>query len=397
VIDDAAHLREQKQSQPAQEELTRAAEADQSRLEEQPPGKVEAAVDSAPEQPRLKTTDPRKTTRLDKPVSTLVNPSLSSAMLDVEESRLGIGQSTIGIDPFSETGARSFSNIDARPRRKRNRGLMVVFACLAVLLIGVGFGGYYLLRSRLFRPAKTIPSEPVNEAPIKSNLIQIPGGTFQMGRNNSAPAEGPAHSVTVQPFFMDKTEVTNADYQQFVRDTNYAPPAHWGGVKPPEGSQLLPVSNVSYKDAMAFAAWRSQKDGVTYRLPTEEEWEYAARNGQKENLYPWGDQWLDGQANTEEAGIKAAQAVGTYPGGSNSWGVEDLIGNVWEWTSSKYSLYKGSAHQPNPDYQDQIVIRGGGYASSRTGTLQVSGTMREWVKPDYLNPLLGFRLVRSAQ
>jgi formylglycine-generating enzyme required for sulfatase activity len=72
------------------------------------------------------------------------------------------------------------------------------------------------------------------------------------------------------------------------------------------------------------------------------------------------------------------------------------MGNVWEWTSSKYSLYKGSPHQPNPEYKDQMVIRGGGYASSRTGTLRVSGTMREWVKPDYMNPLLGFRLVRSA-
>lgn len=391
VVEDAKLSREQEQAKVAQEKLTREAETNRRRAEEQRQRKVEAAPDHGLEK-SLETTDRKQAKVLDNQVPP-VSPGVSqrSALLDSEETkaRTGIGLATAGIDPFSQTRAQSFSQIEASSRQTRKTALILGLALSSVLLMGVSFGGLYFLRSKLLQTTS-------KEAPIKPNLIEIPGGTFQMGRNNSAPAERPAHSVTVPSFFMDKTEVTNSEYQQFVRDTNHAPPAHWGGVNPPEGSQLLPVSNVAYEDAIAFAAWRSQRDGLTYRLPTEEEWEYAARNGEKGDMYPWGNVWTAGLANTEESGVSAAQAVGTYPGGSNTWGVQDLIGNVWEWTCSKYSLYAGNPNQPNPEYKDQRVIRGGGYASSRTGTLQVSGTMREWVTPDYLNPLLGFRLVRSA-
>jgi formylglycine-generating enzyme required for sulfatase activity len=95
------------------------------------------------------------------------------------------------------------------------------------------------------------------------------------------------------------------------------------------------VTNVSYDDAVAFAEWRSKRDGVTYRLPTEEEWEYAARNGDKDNLYPWGNTWQDGTRGDAETGVGKEQPVGTYQQGANRWGVQDLMGNVWEWTSQK--------------------------------------------------------------
>src|SRR2546421_628474 len=156
-----------------------------------------------------------------------------------------------------------------------------------------------------------------------------------MGCNDSVPTEGPAHQTAVNTFAMDKTEVTNAEYAQFVKQTGHVAPEQWGSVKPPAGDEHLPVSNVSYEDAVAFAAWRSKRDGVTYRLPTEEEWEYAARNGDKDNLYPWGNTWQSGHAATAESGVGTAQAVGTYAQGMNRWGGLDLVGNVWEWTSSK--------------------------------------------------------------
>ena len=105
--------------------------------------------------------------------------------------------------------------------------------------------------------------------------------------------------------------------------------------KPPVGQELLPVSNIAYEDVLAFADWRSKRDSVTYRLPTEEEWEYAARNGEKDNLYPWGNTWEAGRAAIQEAGVGAPQAVGTYPQGMNTWGVLDLVGNVWEWNVVK--------------------------------------------------------------
>ena len=156
------------------------------------------------------------------------------------------------------------------------------------------------------------------------------------------------------------------------------------------------MSNVSSEDAAAFAAWRSKRDGATYRLPTEEEWEYAARNGDKDNLYPWGNVWQPGRAAGQESGVGAAQRVGTYNQGVNIWGVQDLLGNVWEWTSSKASLYKGNAVQLPPEHKDWIIIRGGCYATPAKGDVPLSGTLRNWVAPNYKNQVLGFRLVKSA-
>ena len=135
---------------------------------------------------------------------------------------------------------------------------------------------------------------------------------------------------------------------------------------------------------------------MKYLLPTEEQWEYAARNGDKDNLYPWGNTWLGGRAATQEAGVGTPQPVGTYPQGIDAWGVQDLVGNVWEWTSSKASLYQGNQAQLPVQHKDWIVIRGGCYASPTKGDLPVSGTLRNWVAPNYKNPVLGFRLVRSG-
>jgi formylglycine-generating enzyme required for sulfatase activity len=269
-----------------------------------------------------------------------------------------------------------------------------------VLLAGGGVGGYFIYKSRstvIAGPVKptTDPADP----PIKANLVAITGGKFQMGRSDGPVSEVPAHAVTVGNFEMDKTEVTNAEYGQFVKQTNHAPPEHWGSIKPPVGQELLPISNISYDDAVAFAEWRSKRDGVSYRLPTEEEWEYAARNGDKDNLYPWGNTWDAGRAAIQESGVGAPQAVGTYPQGMNTWGVLDLVGNVWEWTSSKASLYGGDPDKRLAQQKDWIVIRGGCYASSIKGSFPpgpVSSTIRTWVAPNFKNPFLGFRLVKPS-
>ncbi len=293
------------------------------------------------------------------------------------------------------TSSQPFPRMDVdMPPQKKSAAMPIMIVALLVLLIGGGAGGFFFYKSRHVAqpgPPKTPPPEEVT---IKPDLLEIEGGTFQMGRNDSLPTEGPAHSVTVNNFAMDKTEVTNAEYALFVKQTNHAPPEQWGSVKPPVGQELLPVSNVSYEDAVAFAAWRSKRDGVTYRLPTEEEWEYAARNGDKDNLYPWGNTWASGRAATVEAGVGREQPVGTYPQGANRWGVQDLIGNVWEWTSSKASVYKGNSLQLPAQYQDWIVARGGCYSSSQS---KVSGTMRDWFAPNYKNQVLGFRLVKASQ
>jgi serine/threonine-protein kinase len=229
---------------------------------------------------------------------------------------------------------------------------------------------------------------------VKPDLVRIDGSEFQMGRNGGAPQERPAHTVQVQTFFMDKTEVTNTEYAAFVRETNHAAPSYWSGNKPPLGQEQWPVVNVSQDDAIQFAAWRSKRDGAAYRLPTEEEWEFAARNGSQDDLYPWGNDWQLSNAVVKEA---TPSPVGSRSGGVNKWGIVDLIGNVWEWTSSKVSAYPGNRAVIPTETRDLVTIRGACYVSDPANVDKpISAAMREFIPANTKNPLLGFRLVKSG-
>ncbi|HKP46894.1 MAG TPA: SUMF1/EgtB/PvdO family nonheme iron enzyme [Pyrinomonadaceae bacterium] len=283
---------------------------------------------------------------------------------------------------------------------KKGSPMLMIGGIVLVLLLAGGAAAYFLTRSKPTTPGG-LPTGPTNPngpsgptQTAKADLVEIPGGTFQMGRNDGPPQERPEHSVTVQKFYMDRTEVTNGEYADFVRDMNYEAPSHWVRGQPLAGQEKWPVVNVSSQDAQAFAAWRSKRDGVTYRLPTEEEWEFAARNGGETKSYPWGDTWMDNRAVIKEA---APQPVGSYPDGKDKWGVVDLIGNAWEWTSSKASLYSGVAEIPAAT-REWVVARGGSYASDpKDRQIPVSATYRDWFQPNLRHPNFGFRLVRPAE
>jgi serine/threonine-protein kinase len=285
------------------------------------------------------------------------------------------------------------SAADLAPTKKGLPVLLIAAGLIILVLGGVGIGGYVISRLKPKpQPGDPTPT-PTVPTRVKADPITITGGTYQMGRNNGPAPERPAHTVTVQPFVMDRTEVTNAEYADFVRDTNHAAPNHWAGTKPPFGQELWPVVNISLDDANAFAEWRSKRDGVTYRLPTEEEWEYAARNGDQADLYPWGKEWQEKGAVLKEA---TPAAVGSRPDGKNKWGVVDLIGNVWEWTSSRVSVYPGNPVKIPNSTQDWVAIRGGCYVTDPAKLdTPVSSCMREFVPPSTKTTLLGFRLVRS--
>lgn len=285
------------------------------------------------------------------------------------------------------------------PQAKGNSMLLIGGVVLVVLLVAGGGGAaYFLTRPKPTPPVvgqTTPPTHPTNNltGSTKADQVEIPGGTFQMGRNDGPPQERPEHSVTVPKFFMDRTEVTNAEYAGFVRDMSYEVPSHWVRGQPLPGQEQWPVVNVSPKDAEAFAAWRSKRDGVTYRLPTEEEWEFAARSGGEYKTYPWGDAWQDNRAVVKEA---TPQPVGTYADGKDRWGVVDLIGNAWEWTSSKASIYNDGAEIPSAS-KEWVVARGGSYASDpKDRQIPVSATYRDWFPPTTRHQNFGFRLVRSA-
>ena len=320
-----------------------------------------------------------------------------------------VGQNSLpGVDqqqgawqqPF-QTSSPSFT---AGEQKKSSLPMMLIAAVIAVVLIGGGIGAFFMFRGGPTTTQEvkkeggdtTKPEDKNPPAQIKPELIAIPGGTFQMGRNGGLPAEAPPHSVTVASFSMDKTEVTNAEYQQFVAETGYSAPSHWSGNKPLAGQEQWPVTNVSVADANAFAAWRSKRDGVTYRLPTEEEWEYAARGGDQDTLYPWGNSWVSKRAAMKDSGDVTLRPVGSYPDGKNRWGVMDLIGNVWEWTSTKANYYAGATLQVLPEHKEWVVIRGGSLVSEPRGDKAITAAYRDWIAPTTKNEYLGFRLVRGG-
>ena len=284
--------------------------------------------------------------------------------------------------------------VDITPKRKGPPAVLLIGAALMVFILGgAGIAAFLMLRPGV-KPEDPKPTPtPVVPLKTKADLVAIDGGTFFMGRKTGPPQETPEHAVTVQQFQMDRTEVSNSEYADFVRETNHAAPNHWIGNKPPFGQEQWPVVNVTFADAIAFAEWRSKRDNVTYRLPREEEWEYAARNGERGDLYPWGPVWQDKAAVLKDA---TPSAVGSHPAGKNRWGVFDLIGNVWEWTGSRASVYPGNSAKVPTSMQEWVTIRGGCYVSDPANAeAPVSACLREFVPPSTKTTLLGFRLVRS--
>src|SRR6185436_2118353 len=204
--------------------------------------------------------------------STMSPKAGAAGAVDVEATHVQQPGAITAGSSLAGTAAQPFPRMDVSlVPKKRSAAMPIALVALLVLLVGGGVGGFFIYKSKSVTPAgPTKPPVDPADAPIKPNLLAISGGKFQMGRSDGPPSEVPAHAITVGNFEMDKTEVTNAEYGQFVKQSNHAPPEQWGSIKPPVGQELLPVSNVSYEDALAFAQWRSKRDGVTYRLPTEE-------------------------------------------------------------------------------------------------------------------------------
>jgi formylglycine-generating enzyme required for sulfatase activity/serine/threonine protein kinase len=375
-------IRKEEEERSAKEKADR--EEQERRHQEQLERVARQATDLEERLARLATSVP--------PQATVLDPDATKLSQKIRTET--VGNNSLSSDTLVE---RRQAFVEVAPKPKVNPMLFVAAAVVAVLLVGGAIGGYMLLKPDPSPPitnnrGPTTPDSPKS----KADLVEIPGGTFEMGRNDGTPQERPQHPVTVQTFWMDRAEVTNEEYLEFVRDKNYEAPSHWLRGKPLPLQEKWPVVNVSPRDAEAFAVWRSSRDGVPYRLPTEEEWEYAARSGGIYKLYPWGDRWEE-----QRAVVRAADAkqVGSFPEGANRWGVVDLIGNVWEWTSSKASLYQGnSAGEITSDYKEWVVARGGAYSSDPDNPqIPVSATYRDWYRPTLKHSTLGFRLVRSAQ
>jgi serine/threonine protein kinase len=296
---------------------------------------------------------------------------------------------------------------DAEPRdlSKTNHRGWLVAAGSVLTLVTISFAAF-LSQQTTPSPSRTIAVSPTppspsrtlavfptptpSSLPLKPELITIPGGTFNMGRDEGRDNEKPMHSVDVKSFKMDKTEVTNAEYFAFINDTGYRPvPYDWVNNKPLSGTDRMPVRCVNMDDITAFVSWRSRRDRTTYRLPTEAEWEYAARNGAKNNLYPWGD-YFDPRCPILDKESTGPTQVG---GCTNQWGVVDLIGNVYEWTGSKASLYPGSKFEMRPTEKPRYMIRGGSALTKSDGEFGITSAFRDDIDGSQRDKELGFRLV----
>jgi len=217
-------------------------------------------------------------------------------------------------------------------------------------------------------------------------MVRVAGGTLKMGTNDSsAKAEWrPVHDVIVNDFFLDANEVTNEEYDRFVKETGHPAPPNWTGGEFEPGDTKLPVSYVTWDDAKAYAEWARK------RLPTEAEWEYAAR-GPEHRVYPWGDEWSLACSNSKEDGRNRPRAVGSYPNGRSWSGVNDMAGNVAEWVEDDFKPYPNSSA---PTQSKRLkVFRGGAYNLTKDELM----TFVRWAdEPNKKYVWVGFRCAKDA-
>jgi formylglycine-generating enzyme required for sulfatase activity len=228
-------------------------------------------------------------------------------------------------------------------------------------------------------------------AALTAHMVAVPGGTFILGDNTRHADEGPMQEWSVDAFYIDRTEVTNGDYHRYTVATGAPAPVHWQGPQPPPALKDHPVTYVSWYDARDYCAWRGK------RLPTEFEWEKAARgtDGQK---YPWGDIFDPSVANTPQSHIGHTTPVGSFPAGRSPYGAMDMAGNVWEWTDSWYQPYPGNTRS-NPNYGELYrIVRGGSWFDCEFYRCGISAPTfnRGFFIANTKNDTFGFRCALSA-
>ena len=254
----------------------------------------------------------------------------------------------------------------ARDEPRSRKWLVVSGVTLLLLVTIVGFGAFY--RGATSFAVKTDSTKTgasaSTAASIPEGMVLVAGGSFRMGRDDGDVYERPEHLVTVKPFYLDTYEVTCEQYAKYVKATGAPPPPTWPDGTFAASGARLPVTGVSWIEANAYARWAGK------RLPTEEEWELAAR-GTDARRYPWGDEWRPDAANAGDRSAGRIVEVGSYPAGRSPSGAFDMIGNAWEWTASDFKPYPGADVKPNATSKEEKVIRGG-YWGSRPGFATVT-------------------------
>ena len=281
-------------------------------------------------------------------------------------------------------------------RLSLGKGILVVCAVLGLLVVPRAWRQYDLAGTAAAGTSNAPSSGVMDEAEV----VLIPAGEFTMGHDKSGYDTLPVRRINLPAFYIDKYEVTNKRYKRFIDATNYKIP--WSHepdaatVKPylwvwqkrtyPEGKGDDPVVLVSWEDAKAFCAWAGK------RIPTEAEWEKAAR-GAKGKPYPWGNDWGDSKTNTSESGRKQTAPVGTFKEDVSEYGVYDLAGNVSEWVEDYFAPYPGNPLTRYEERNKYRVLRGGSWDYAHS---IANGYHRQYALPHSQMTSFGFRCVKAA-
>ena len=246
--------------------------------------------------------------------------------------------------------------------------------------------GFRLVRD-LPAPAPE-PREPSDAAALEVEMVELRGGNFLMGSESGSADERPVHRVAIKPFAIGKYEVLGFQYRAFETATGRSGAEYWG--------DNAAVGNVSWYDAQAYIDWLNNRTGLNYRLPTEAEWEYAARAGSM-TKYHFGDDehLLFRYANYDDSHNGPIKAGSFRP---NAWGIYDMLGNVWEWVEDCWhedysgAPSDGRAWVSGCDETDSAVVRGGSWGNSAGGLRSAN---RTWNYRNIRPNGNGFRLVQD--
>ncbi|MBI3961514.1 MAG: formylglycine-generating enzyme family protein [Deinococcus sp.] len=285
--------------------------------------------------------------------------------VDLSGDRFRYEWSGITIPAGAEAALMHFAA--QQPNRAQAQALARTFTNpTGLMLVNLGQAranilNFSLIGTAAVGPEVSPPSVPPGSPSIVINgvdFVLVPAGSFTMGSDSGGSDERPVHTVTLQDYYIMRTEVTVAQYERFVQATGRRRPSYRNS-----GADF-PATDVDWNDAAAFCAWLGQGTGFGTRLPTEAEWEKAAR-GTDGRVYPWVNSFDASRLNSSgsQDGFGDIAPVGQFPSGASPYGALDMAGNVWEWTSSLYQAYPYSATdgRENPSASGNRVFRGGSF------------------------------------
>ena len=309
---------------------------------------------------------------------------------------------------------------DTEGRRAERRRIEKQLNKLALAELGISFNELAFPEERpaesgaavvqpVVEPERALPAVIEPYQPFEPEMVLIPAGDLLMGSDpakdkDAQDIEQPQHRLYLPDYYMARTPVTNAQYAAFVRAGGGEPPKHWEEGDIPPGKDDHPAVNVTWHDAVAYCRWLSEITGKSCNLPSEAEWEKAAR-GTDGRIYPWGDEWDSEKCNSEEGGPGGTTPVGAYPEGASPYDLLDMAGNVWEWTRS---LWGKSSKKPDYGYPydpgdrrrealdapadvDRVMRGGSWYFDLRYARCASRG----WLPPVLWDSHIGFRVVLS--